>query len=203
MTGKEVGWDLTDFSHDPRGFKVYVDELHHHETEYRKKQIPNPWQFENILLYLVLPCHCTRQSLTRLLQWLSRRGVEIINKVTLPDRDQKLDPRFVRENIVERFRVVELDWLRPDLDLTVFADSTGVWTRFVNNLSSTAPTTQEGDTPDTNPIGLECLHLYTETNYDALKLKQIRHIPALRRVWSLRIFVPAADEHRSNVLSFI
>lgn len=175
-----------------------MNELLQYEVDSRSNEDPknnensesNPWRFEETLLDLVLPCRCSLQSVTYLLQWLRGRGVTSIIRVKLPDLKQKFETQFVRENIIDKFQVAELDWLRPDLDLTSFSDDTGAWTRFQKTWSSPwkplgtfpALSRDEGSLSYADLPSLTCLHLYTESEYHFSKLRQLRGIDALKGV---------------------
>ena len=112
--------DLSDFNYQSHHFKEFVTSL----DTFDEKDLGKRWCFEETLLYLNLPYFADSQVdvIVRLLEWLTRKGVNNILYLKLPDCTAEYNAKaFVCSEVFKRFRIAHLDWICLDADIQEIA----------------------------------------------------------------------------------
>ena len=119
-TGKELGLDLSDFNYQSDHFKNFVNSL----DTFSQEDLGKRWCFERTILYLNLP-HLDDSKVdvvVKLLEWLKSKDISRILYLKLPDCNAQYDMNtFVYDEILTRFDVVHLDWIRLDVNVQKLA----------------------------------------------------------------------------------
>lgn len=167
--GKEVSLDLSDFNYDPYFFEHFVNDLEMFDSQLGARG--KSWEFENTLLYLILPNlrrDCKDYVLAKFLLWLKEKRVSRILKLKLPDSTRRYTHQFVYQHILSLFEIDEFDWARLDVNLDGFG-SQYFWATWLNKISpfqsgaSTAPFANSGT--GYNKSGVLRMHVYSHEKF--------------------------------------
>ena len=164
-------------------------------TSFRGTEGDQRWEFEDTLLYLILPKlrHDHDETLLdRFLECLSQKGVQTVNKLRLPDTEGRYSCQFVANSILKRFKVHDFDWLRLDADIEGLADddlglmsrlrrisiSPAAWLPYSEALADHMNQSQPYQEPE-----LTKFHVYSQKNFPKLgQFKALERIRLLQKV---------------------
>ncbi|KIX01497.1 uncharacterized protein Z518_09223 [Rhinocladiella mackenziei CBS 650.93] len=180
--GKEVSLDLSDFNYGSHYFSNFVSHLE--EFKDRLKSYGKKWEFEETLLYLILPNLPKKEDhagLAKFLYFLKEKNVNRIVKLKLPDSRGLYTHQFVHQHILSLFEIDEFDWVRLDVALDGFG-ANAFWTHWLKRVNSVPFLNwpSESPTPKTETTHLRSIHLYSNDgkfsdNLIAFKAPKLLH----------------------------
>ncbi|KAI1086805.1 hypothetical protein F5B19DRAFT_498003 [Rostrohypoxylon terebratum] len=125
---KELCLDMSDFNQSSHNFELFVKKLTQLEEDLPDKK--SVLQFEDTLFFVHLPDlnyvkqPCPHHTIHQLFDWLSRKGVRTIKRLSIPDNTTNpLSDAFVQQYILDVFEIEELDWRKLDVNLEIITDA--------------------------------------------------------------------------------
>lgn len=187
---------MSDFNYGPQYFEHFVNDLvkFSSQLEARGKN----WEFENTLLYLILPnlrIDCEDQVLASFLNWLKGKKVSRIVKLRLPDSSGRFTHEFVCRNILSLFEIDEFDWVRLDVNLDGFGSQpfwapswAPSWAPFLESFRPSRFDTNTGTSADAStvkkPGSVRTMHVYSHGQFanNSIAFKAPRQFRCLENV---------------------
>jgi hypothetical protein len=181
---------LSDFNYGSHFFEHFVNDLKIFEDQLKARG--KSWEFEDTILYLILPNLRTdreEQCLAEFLYWLRKKEVSRIVKLKLPDSSGRYTHEFVYQHILSLFKIDEFDWVRLDVNLDGFG-SQPFWTGWLKKInpfqSKTITGTSVYASTANGTARVRSMHLYSHGPFlnNARAFKEVRQFRCLEDVRS-------------------
>ena len=181
---------MSDFNYGPQYFEHFVSDLMNFRSQLEARG--KNWEFENTLLYLILPnlpTGCEDQVLANFLNWLKVMKVSRIVKLRLPDSSGRYTHQFVDRNILSLFEIDEFDWVRLDVSLDGFG-SQPFWATFLESFRTSQVDSSTGPSADASTVkktgSVRTMHVYSHGQFanNSIAFKAPRRFRCLENVRS-------------------